>query len=336
MNSAATYIYGPVGRIAKRTTINQEANTYYYHTDHVGSTRLVTDDNKNIVAHTVYHPFGEPYSTDGSQDYSFTGKKQDATGLYYISARYYDPELGRFLTRDPKKGINQYRYCYNNPLKYIDPDGCEPTRWIFTDTCMPPSETEMQHPHVIYWMGKTVKNDYRAYGYFCLVSGIILAAMAGYVLLPSLYSYLSAHIASLATSLSAAGKKVASQVTGALEAVLKELIGLPVYVKAAIIEAILAIALRIIVVTKEVDEPSGIKITTLADDVNNIIIVTSIEGEGGLVKGTVVYLNDPIDPNDDTEYEYRSYQGGFQVCINGEWVQMPPGWLPGDEIPPLI
>jgi RHS repeat-associated protein len=172
MNSAATYIYGPVGRIAKRITINQETNTYYYHTDHIGSTRLATDDNKNIVAHTVYHPFGEPYSTEGSQDYSFTGKKQDATGLYYVSARYYDPELGRFLTRDLKKGINQYSYCYNNPLKYIDPDGCEPTRWIFTDTCMPPSETEMQHPHVIYWMGKPVKNDYRAYGYFCFVSGI--------------------------------------------------------------------------------------------------------------------------------------------------------------------
>jgi RHS repeat-associated protein len=130
MNSAATYIYGPIGRIAKRTTINQETNTFYYHTDHLGSTRLVTDDNKTIVTHTVYYPFGEPYSTDGSQDYSFTGKKQDTTGLYYFSARYYDPELGRFLTRDPKKGINQYSYCYNNPLKYIDPDGRAPKHVI--------------------------------------------------------------------------------------------------------------------------------------------------------------------------------------------------------------
>jgi RHS repeat-associated protein len=129
MNSAATYIYGPVGRVAKRITINQQHNTYYYHTDHLGSTRLITDETKNIVESATYHPFGES-NQEGSEDYLFTGKECDATGLYYYGARYYDPEIGRFITRDPLIGrriapqsLNRYTYCLNNPIKYTDPDG---------------------------------------------------------------------------------------------------------------------------------------------------------------------------------------------------------------------
>lgn len=37
-------------------------------------------------------------------NYKFTGKEKDATGLYYFGARYYDPAIGRFITRDPVKG----------------------------------------------------------------------------------------------------------------------------------------------------------------------------------------------------------------------------------------
>jgi RHS repeat-associated protein len=127
---SSTSIYGPTGRIAKRTTINQQSNTYYYHTDHTSSTRLVTDGNKNIVTAVTYHPFGNPCTQEGSEDYLFTGKEKDVTGLYYYGARYYDPELGRFLTRDSLKGstanpqsLNRYTYCLNNSLKYVDPTG---------------------------------------------------------------------------------------------------------------------------------------------------------------------------------------------------------------------
>ena len=130
MTGNAVYIYGPTGRIAKRTTINQETNIFYYHTDHLGSTRLVTDSNKNVVSAAAYQPFGEPDTQEGSEDFLFTGKEKDATGLYYYGARYYDSDLGRFITRDPLKGraidpqsLNRYTYCHNNPLKYIDPWG---------------------------------------------------------------------------------------------------------------------------------------------------------------------------------------------------------------------
>ncbi len=136
----ACYIYGPAGRLAKRTTINGQSNTFYYHINHLGSTRLVTDSNKNIVSAVTYLPFGEINTKVGSEYYLFNGKEQDSTGLYYYGARYYDSEIGQFTTRDLLNGkqagpqtLNRYTYCLNNPLKYTDPwglmimDGGEPT-----------------------------------------------------------------------------------------------------------------------------------------------------------------------------------------------------------------
>ena len=126
----ADYIYGPRGTLAKRTTINEESSTFYYHTDHLGSTRLVTDDNRNIVSAVTYDPFGETCTEEGSENHLFNGKEKDATNLYYYGARYYDPDLGRFITRDPSGGdilmpqsLNRYTYCLNNPLNYVDPAG---------------------------------------------------------------------------------------------------------------------------------------------------------------------------------------------------------------------
>jgi len=130
MNGTATYIHGPTGKLAKRTTINQESSTFYYHTDILGSTRLVTDESKSIVSAVTYHPFGETDTEEGSEEYLFTGKQKDSTELYYYGARFYDPDTGRFITRDQKWGrisnpqtLNRFTYCANNPVKYIDPDG---------------------------------------------------------------------------------------------------------------------------------------------------------------------------------------------------------------------
>ncbi|MBI9100623.1 MAG: RHS repeat-associated core domain-containing protein, partial [Spirochaetaceae bacterium] len=55
----------------------------------------------------------------------YTGKKIDRdTGLYYFNARWYDAELGRFITEDPiKDGINWFGYANQNPLTFIDPTG---------------------------------------------------------------------------------------------------------------------------------------------------------------------------------------------------------------------
>ncbi|MBU7046119.1 MAG: RHS repeat-associated core domain-containing protein [Theionarchaea archaeon] len=123
----AIYIYGPTGRIAKKVNDITE----FYHTDHLGSTRLTTSETGSKVTEVQYKPFGEQINTTDER-YTYNGKELDDNGLYYYGARYYNPDTGRFLTRDPLQGdkastqtLNKYVYCLNNPLKYIDPTGAE-------------------------------------------------------------------------------------------------------------------------------------------------------------------------------------------------------------------
>jgi len=60
-------------------------STLYYHNDALGSTRLVTDSNKNILFSDSYQPFGQDNSSTGSETYKFTGKPvSQTTGLYYF------------------------------------------------------------------------------------------------------------------------------------------------------------------------------------------------------------------------------------------------------------
>jgi len=105
---------------------------YYYHHDHLGNIRAVTDSNGNVVERHDFYPFGEEISQSQSKDqYLFTGKPRDSeTGLDYFGARYYSSALSRFLSPDMNsfnlanpQTLNRYTYCRNNPLRYIDPDG---------------------------------------------------------------------------------------------------------------------------------------------------------------------------------------------------------------------
>jgi RHS repeat-associated protein len=125
-DQAAAHIYGPTGRIAKK--VNGLID--YCHTDHLGSTRLITDQSGNVVTEVAYEPFGESELTGDYDKYLYTGKEKDSSELYYYGSRYYDPHIGRFITRDPRFGrlanpqtLNRYVYVLNNPLKYIDPTG---------------------------------------------------------------------------------------------------------------------------------------------------------------------------------------------------------------------
>jgi RHS repeat-associated protein len=107
-----------------------DGKTYYTHRDHLGSSSVVTDSNGNVVNWNANHPYGEnwqvsPAGTADLDKHRFTGKETDASsGLVYFGARFYDPEVGRFITVDPgKDGLNWYAYCDNNPIKYVDPTG---------------------------------------------------------------------------------------------------------------------------------------------------------------------------------------------------------------------
>jgi RHS repeat-associated protein len=112
---------------------DQQAHTYYSHSDHLGSSNVITDETGAQVALYEYSPYGEEVTSPSSQitNYQFTGKESDeSTGLYFYGARYYDPTIGRFITPDTivqspynPQSLNRYSYCLNNPLNYTDPTG---------------------------------------------------------------------------------------------------------------------------------------------------------------------------------------------------------------------
>ena len=105
---------------------------YYYHTDHLGSSSWITYTDGLPVQYMSYMPFGESQvdqrAGDWNSRYTFSGKERDEeTGYSYFGARYYDPDISIWLSRDPLADNNPqhspYVYCANNPLRLVDPDG---------------------------------------------------------------------------------------------------------------------------------------------------------------------------------------------------------------------
>jgi RHS repeat-associated protein len=110
----------------------REAELLYSSAAHTGTTECITDAAGTVVWNASYEAYGKLVHENGTVSFkaSFTGKQVDEdTGLYYFNARWYDAELGRFVTEDPARdGTNWYEYCRNNPLIYLDPSGLSTTR----------------------------------------------------------------------------------------------------------------------------------------------------------------------------------------------------------------
>jgi RHS repeat-associated protein len=123
----------------------------YYHNDVTGSPVVATNQQAQVVWRKTYTPYGESTGKDSDNRKGFTGHVEDANGLVYAGARYYDPALGRFLSTDPVgfsesnlMSFNRYAYANNNPYKYVDPDGrVVETAWDIANVVMDVSSMGM-------------------------------------------------------------------------------------------------------------------------------------------------------------------------------------------------
>ena len=117
------------GYIANDTT---KEETFFYHSDHLGSTSYITDDKANITQYDAYLPYGEllvdEHSSSEDLPYKFNGKQFDEeTGLYYYGARYMNPITSLWYGVDPLAekymSTSGYIYVLNNPIRLLDPNG---------------------------------------------------------------------------------------------------------------------------------------------------------------------------------------------------------------------
>ncbi len=126
--STKNFIHGN-GLLASKSSDDSQLS--YFIQDHLGSNIKVVN-NMLEAQENKYYAFGETVSSgEDGNDYKYTGKEMDEeTEMYYYGARYYQPELGRFMQADSVRGsienpltLNRYAYTLNNPLKYVDPSG---------------------------------------------------------------------------------------------------------------------------------------------------------------------------------------------------------------------
>ena len=125
-------------------TPSGDGAAYYYHSDHLGSSSLISNATGSLVQHLEYVPFGETFIDERQSQnswhtpYQFSGKERDdETGLLYFGARYQDSKYGIWYSVDPlaEKFANtgSYVFCHDNPINIVDPDGKAGKPAIVTD-----------------------------------------------------------------------------------------------------------------------------------------------------------------------------------------------------------
>ncbi|MHC4068615.1 MAG: RHS repeat domain-containing protein [Planctomycetota bacterium] len=123
------FVYGPgIDEPVCMIDVADNNKIYYYHFDGLGSVAALSEENADVVERYSYNVFGEPNRTSSvNNPYMFTARRyDDETSLYYYRARYYDPDVGRFISVDPigyEDSMNLYNYVGNNPVVERDPFG---------------------------------------------------------------------------------------------------------------------------------------------------------------------------------------------------------------------
>jgi RHS repeat-associated protein len=125
------YVYG-LGLIGQQDSTGDYLT---YHFDFRGNTVALTGINGSVADQYQYDPYGDVayHSSSTSTPFLYDGRDGvmlDANGLFYMRARYYDPDTRRFISRDTVTGslgnpqsLNSYGYALNNPVEYNDPTG---------------------------------------------------------------------------------------------------------------------------------------------------------------------------------------------------------------------
>jgi len=150
--------------------ITQNNATWYYQADGLGSITSLTDLTGTVTDSYPYDSQGNafdqngnllPSAGSGGNLFRFTGREYDPeTGLYYYRARYYSPQLGRFISEDPLGfdggDVNFYGYVGNDPVDFIDPSGlgrlpADPSglggQWVRDPNHRPPGGGRWTNPH---------------------------------------------------------------------------------------------------------------------------------------------------------------------------------------------
>ena len=125
------YFAGSLVAEFSRPTNGPTETLTYIHTDALGSPIAKTDAAKTVVETSEYEPYGDLLNRANDDRMGYTGHVMDsASGLTYMQQRYYDPQIGRFLSVDPVTAdgasggnFNRYWYAANNPYRFNDPDG---------------------------------------------------------------------------------------------------------------------------------------------------------------------------------------------------------------------
>lgn len=132
----ATYLTGPAGPVYRRDDTTGLVRWYVY--DGLGSVLAEVDPNGNLTSTRNYDIYGSVRSGNnpgGTSSHKFVGQlghpSEDNTGLIYMRARYYDPQIGRFLSEDPaRSGTNWRIYCSDNPVNCVDASG-KSAEWLW-------------------------------------------------------------------------------------------------------------------------------------------------------------------------------------------------------------
>lgn len=105
-------------------TENADGEIRYLLSDGLGSIRQAVDENGKVVASYDYDPYGNPIQSSGGDPYGYTGEWwENDVGLLHLRARWYSPETGTFLSRDPIESQPPYLYAQGNPINFTDPSG---------------------------------------------------------------------------------------------------------------------------------------------------------------------------------------------------------------------